>query len=410
MVAKHSRNPGAFGQKLSSFRQKKGLTMRALAQKSGVSVSFISLLEMGSRFPSRQFIENLADSLAPHVSSFELDELLLAGGFTPIHFRNFTNREDVITIYQRLLKKDPHDFKTFIALVVTLIKTQQFDLANQKITEGFEFFDDSIQMQCLLAILELSKQNFEQAIACQQEALKGYLTAADRSLTQVSHEDLLLHLGVIYFMQGYGLIDQKIIAEIGQDLKAAKKTEKLALGSLHAAADCFHQALAIVPDDLYILDEYARVNFNLAYMMTAAKAKPFWKKAIHGFCQVLMADNKHLLGYENLVQSNIFLAHAYAKNAQFDEADFHINIIESCLPNSWLVSYIKCCCLCLKFESQANEAYLTKALVALHKAVHIQDAFNRAYSEAWIDPDLKVLREHRHTEFMTILEPESPEP
>ncbi len=53
----------AFRSNLQALRQKKNLTQQALADKAGISVAYVSLLERGERTPPLQTIETLASAL-----------------------------------------------------------------------------------------------------------------------------------------------------------------------------------------------------------------------------------------------------------------------------------------------------------------------------------------------------------
>jgi transcriptional regulator with XRE-family HTH domain len=53
----------SFGNNLSSIRKNKGLTQEDLAERSGISVDFLSLIERGLRAPSFSTIESLSIAL-----------------------------------------------------------------------------------------------------------------------------------------------------------------------------------------------------------------------------------------------------------------------------------------------------------------------------------------------------------
>lgn len=59
-----------FGKRLKELRINKGLTQQQLAEKVGVSVDFIGLIERGYRSPSFKNIEVLAKALKIHESDF----------------------------------------------------------------------------------------------------------------------------------------------------------------------------------------------------------------------------------------------------------------------------------------------------------------------------------------------------
>jgi transcriptional regulator with XRE-family HTH domain len=70
MDLKHS-----FGFQISNLRKQRGLTQEKLAELSGLSVDFLSLIERGRRSPSFQTIERLAEALQVKVKElFNVEE------------------------------------------------------------------------------------------------------------------------------------------------------------------------------------------------------------------------------------------------------------------------------------------------------------------------------------------------
>jgi transcriptional regulator with XRE-family HTH domain len=63
-----------FGQKVRWLRGERGLTQEQLAERAGISVDFLSLIERGKSSPSFENLEELADALEASVAelfSFE---------------------------------------------------------------------------------------------------------------------------------------------------------------------------------------------------------------------------------------------------------------------------------------------------------------------------------------------------
>ncbi|WP_301109840.1 helix-turn-helix transcriptional regulator [Sporosarcina sp.] len=67
-----------FGEQIRQFRKSKKLTLRALAEMSNLSYSFIASLEKGRYNPSRESIYSIAKPLGADVN-----ELLMLAGFLP---------------------------------------------------------------------------------------------------------------------------------------------------------------------------------------------------------------------------------------------------------------------------------------------------------------------------------------
>lgn len=397
--------PTVLAKILADLRRQHKLTMQEFASRLNVSAAYICRLEAGERRPSRDFITHLALTFYPEGSGPEQDELLVAAGYTPLHFRRFIGRDDVIHVFERAIERDPENFKQFIELVLILIKSGRFEQAQQRIQQGMNFYDDQVRLQVLVAATELAKGNFELALQYQNEALKYFLLEADPTKLHLKQQDLHHTLGVTHFMKGYRHVDRYLMQESAAPL--AQQERQLAITHLVSARDQFAQALALDAEDVYTLDEYARTFFNLAYL-EGENDPNLWKETISAFEAVLYSDNKEILGYQNLLQSNAFLAHAYTQSGDMERSAHHIHVIEACLPNFWLIHYIKACFYSKKMslvesESQQSIFFHQKGLQALKKACAISDNGNRARSEAPLDPDLKVLRDYNPEAFAAVI-------
>lgn len=64
-----------FGLKVRSLRAARGLTQEQLAERAGISVDFLSLIERGKNAPSFENLDELADALEVSVA-----ELFSFGG------------------------------------------------------------------------------------------------------------------------------------------------------------------------------------------------------------------------------------------------------------------------------------------------------------------------------------------
>lgn len=397
MSKKKNRESSAFGQKLRELRKKRKVTMKHLADQLEVSESYISRLETGERHPDKELILKLGPLLFPEGNDAELDDLLIAADYTPLKLDQMTGRDDVIHHFQQVLEDDPRNFRAFNALIISLIKQGKFEVAKQKIQEGLRRYDASIHLQVLLGALELAQHNFDQALAYQQDALRAFDQNPDWAKgLYLQRHDLLLNLAVIYFLKGYDGVDAYL-----QDPDPA--TYDAARGNLLQASDALRRALELDQDDIYVLDERARVLFNLAYLDECAGKPAHYGEAVRAFEQVISSDEKHSLNYSELIESSLFLVHAYAKNQDFGAAERHIHVIECCLPNYWLVHYIKACLYNRKFGLERESRWLERALRSLERAVAITDPGNRARHEAPHDPDLEAVRAYDPERFKKLL-------
>jgi len=398
---KTNRPKSEFGEQLRTLRKKCKVTMKALADQLGVSESYISRLESGERHPDKELILKMAPILFPEGDQVKLDKLLVAADYTPLSLDQFTGQDDLVHHFQQTLEQQPENFQVYNALVLSLIKQGRLKVARDKIQAGLQTYDDSIHLQVLLGSLELLEGRYDTALLYQQEAIQAlakHPEQAERLFLQP--HNMLLNLGVIYFMQGYAAIDDFLETQ-------ADSAYHLAHEQLTAAAAALHKALKLAPDDIYILDEYARVSFNLAYLQASAGHRASYAEAIQAFEAVVNSEEKARLNYTELLESTLFLVHAYAKDQNFVAAESRIHLVECCLPNYWMVHYVKACLYNLKYAADPNPDWIQRGLRSLERALKTPDKANRAREEAPHDPDLAHLRAQAPAYFKNVLKLEA---
>jgi transcriptional regulator with XRE-family HTH domain len=80
----------SFGDMLREFRNRVGLSQRALAEKANIDTSYISRIESGQRdFPSRPVALQLAEIL--QLSQEETDLWLISAGYISPRMQNLAN-------------------------------------------------------------------------------------------------------------------------------------------------------------------------------------------------------------------------------------------------------------------------------------------------------------------------------
>lgn len=383
-----------FGMRLKTLRKEKGLNMEKLAAAVGVSKSYISLLESGGRQPSRDVVIKLAEALESGESI--RDELMILAGFAPVNQRAIAAYRDALQIYEQSLNQEPDNFKIFSRLVMALIRSGRHEQARDRIQEGLQNFTHSVEMQCLLAQLELSKGQFKAAVLNQETALRHFeQLPADARKTELTQADLSFNLGAIYFMQAHQQLAEAVAAPestVAQDV----------LKQFEQARHYFEDALQSAPEDVYMCDEYARLLFNRAYLLQTEAA---WDLTIQAYRQLLILPHKHTLGAQPLMESAAFLAHAYTQRRAFDEAELTLGLLSSFNPNYWLVAYLEACLHTQRHVADGQSEHLDRALRALKSALEL-DEHNQAHHEASHDPDLAPLRQARAKEMARLLQKE----
>ena len=112
------------GRIIKQQRLLSGLTLRELANSSGVSTSHIGRIERGERFPSAHVLRNIA----PHLGFEESELFSLAGYFTPqpptaAERQAADSFSQLDPIVARALSQEPIEIQRLALVILTLIKS-----------------------------------------------------------------------------------------------------------------------------------------------------------------------------------------------------------------------------------------------------------------------------------------------
>lgn len=403
MSNKKVKNKSPFGKLLTRLRKQQGLTMSHLAKEVGVSESYISLLESGERKqPSRDLVLKLAHILGARTDNTLADDFLVTAGYYPANKQAYQAHISTISSYRQHIEAEPQDFAAYTALIFALIKMGEPQEAQSLIQKGLTQFADTTQLQSLLASLELAKHNYVKAIQLQEFAL-----AQQQVQHPPEHPETYrfeLNLGVMHFLKGSHHYQAMTVAQGQADASTSTQEKTLALNHFQHAQALFERLLVQDPNNIYVLDEYARVTFNLASLADTSEAVALWNETITGLKRVLHAEDKYILGHATLLETAIFLAHAHSKSQAFEQAETLINLLQVTVsPPHWMVYYIKACFFSLRHQAQGGSEQLEWALQALGEAIKLDP--EAVWGNAPHDPDLSSLRQHQPSEFQRQISP-----
>ena len=387
---------------LADLRQERKLSLKSLAKAAGVSAAYICRLESGERHPSRDLLLGLIDILMPTASQADKDKLMVAAGFAPVNYRNYMGRESVISLYEALCQRHPEDFKNLNALVMLYLRNNRHADALNKIKAGQQQFSNPVQSLVLMAATALSGQDYPEAVKLQTQAIEAF--KQDGAQQGLQLYDLYFSRGLIYFESGTHKAYAYQNAKINNDKASSHLND--ALAQLDLAEKDFQTALQM-QEDVYVLDELARLYFTMAYLQDDKLAPALWEKSVKAFEKTICSSDKEVLGYQSLIQSTCFLALTYIKTRDFQRAWFTLNIVEACLPNYWLLHYMKAIYFVLSDTGNSSRAEnLDQALNCLKRAAAIDDPHNRTLTEAQLDLDFQCLRQERGADFKAFLKGE----
>lgn len=374
---------------MTLLRKRAGLTMTALSERIGVTPSYVSLLESGERQPSREVVDKLADVFFDPKEINARDELRMLAGLSPVQTDKIIAPHDIRTTYEQLLEREPGDFRTFAALVRILLKEHEEEQARQKIHEGLRRFTTSFQLQALLSQLELSHGHFQGAETAQRAAIEQFRNLFGEGSDKPTHADLYTSLGVIYYLWGTSHYER-------EDNGGSREK---ALELFRQARTQYDIALEIAPEDVYLLDEYARLCFHLAQLSEEPERAKLWDLSVRTFRKVICSENNAILGQEEIREACICMAQACSHAGRFDEAELILVLTRSMSPDFWPAHYGLACLHSLQYERTKENRYLDKAFNSLRQAFRLQQADTGIRRMAKNDPDLNPLRQKRRKVF-----------
>ena len=185
-------------QKLIELRAKMGYSREELGARVEVSATYIGMLESGERQPSRDLVLKLADVCFSSSQKHQVDELLLLAGYSPLHLPATHIPQDPLALKAEAAESEHDNFQAFSAWILELLKNGHLEEAQQALQMGFQRFHAHVQLQSLLAMLELSRGHYREAILSQNSAIEAY---HKNPPLQVKLADLKLNLGEMYFLK-----------------------------------------------------------------------------------------------------------------------------------------------------------------------------------------------------------------
>jgi len=395
-----------FGEKLHQLRQERKWSMHELSQHVKITNSYISLLENGDRQPSREVVLQLSEAFFPEGNARLQDELLVLAGYLPLQHSPEQSLSDPVHYLEAQLREQPEHFHHLLSLIQLLIRQGHQAEAKAYIRQGLQSLKGVVQMQTLLAQQELVNGHYERALVAQQAAIDSYELASSEEQASLSLADLYFNLGVISFQKGQPHLQAHMQHKLHPDQQALAENERqIALADFAKARQAFETALALRPDHAYLLDECARLYFNLADLsQDPAEADALWLKSIHCFRQVLHHRDHQKMGDYFLRESSAFLAYAHTKSGRYAEAEQILDLLLACAYSFWFFHFVKACHYSLRFAHDQNPDWLQAALEAL--AVTQRSLPNHLKLGELIqdEPDLQVLRQHRAEAWQAILD------
>lgn len=387
------------GENITQLRKTRGLTIKELGTHLGITESYISYIETGARKPNRDMIAKLVRYFFPDDTGSVMDEWLMLGGFSPQKLNPLRLQHEPLRNAERDLHQGTLSFHQCVRMIRELIRSGQYERAQNQIQHALQTFHATVQIQALVSSLELAKGNYEAARISQQTALQ-LLAQLEADPDPVFQSDLWLTLGVIHFMKASPHLQRYHISlSQGNPLESEKSA---AWSSFSESRFALEKSLEYVPGDIYILDELARVQFNLASLTDPSEAQSLWQATIAAFQAVVRHPDDVVLEDEARQTLAVFLGHSYAKAGQFEQAEDVLRVVRLCRPEFWLGHYALACLYSLKLGTNMDERWYELGIQALNQALMV-GGVEPVGMESLHDVDLTALREWNKTAFLQMI-------
>lgn len=306
---------------MKDLRKQKGLSMAQLGEQTSLSDAYISLIESNKRQPSHKAALKLAQVLANNEE--QLIEFMTAAGYPNLRPTQF---KPVVEV----------SFTHFTQDVLSHIRQSHYRVAEELISQGLQKFRDTVQIQMLVAHLELARNRSDLAVFAMEAALSARQIYP---ASQVAWVDIYLNLGVCHFMQATYLSQQN---EVSASVTAYQQ-----------AAHSFEKALTEQPDHFYVLDEYARCLYNLAHLKHEN-----WKKVVAVYKKMIAERSK--LSDPFKIEALCFSALATTRSGKPVLAETLFKQILFMVVDAFTLHAYLCHC-CYAYQQTQQQKWLTQA-------------------------------------------------
>lgn len=346
----------SFGNELSLIRKKHEYTQYRLAKEINLSRSHVLRLENGERNPNLEFVEKVATVFS--LNNYEITKLLLLANLEI----NISNTYE--------------DFKLCYKLSLELKNKGVLDKAQKLIELGISKFENIIELNALLANLKLIQNQYDDAIALNQEIIKNFETLSEKSKKQlgITKAEVIHNLGYVYFEKGLSnnsLRELEIIAswENKNNSKTVEDLRVKILADFNIAIEKFEIAYQLEKNNVTIIDQLARIFFHKADLSYGDERVDLFKKSIDFYDQVISKEDKNFERHKK-EEASIFLALALGKIFELKEASRIINTIINYKPQYYLGYYAKACIYAI--NGKDNLENITISYEALNKAISLE--------------------------------------
>jgi len=361
------------------LRQSRKITMTALSELIGVTPSYISLLEAGERQPSREIVLKIGRIFFSKEDAQALDDLLILAGLSPVNYSHHNQDQELLDYYEERIKDNDH-FCLYAEMVRALVHNGLFESAEEKIYSGMKIFNQTHQLQTLMAGLQLCLKNYQAAVSSQESALLIFQNLPEKTsiknTLELSH--IYASMGQMFYLWGTENFEDHTKALFLKESNKESGLLEQSQSHLTKACHFYELALDLNPQSLYLHYEYAQTLLNLADLK---KPDSEWvcKKSIDTLIHVVSDEKFQDMEKKTVKDCSALLAFAYTKSCDFRESRKLLGILQASYPDYWWIYYVKARHYALQAESDdANaEAWIEKAFKTLNKAISFKEQNTR---------------------------------
>lgn len=321
-----------FGTELAQIRKRANLSQYQLAKEMEISRSYIFRLESGERKPNKDLITKISNVLK--TSNYDLTKLFVLADIEPV------------------IENNNDGFKLAFHLALEFKNKGLVEQAKYLIDLAMKIFNNKIELNALLANLNLLNNDYEGAIKANEDTLRYLeeIPKSKRGKIGISQAEIIHNTGYVYFERGLEKNDHRDKAIIQNWEAKNKEIEEFIEELKNEIIVDFDKALEKIEiaynleiDNLHIVDQLARLYYHKANLISDEEEREtLFNKSISLY-DVLISSGSDKIEDFKKQEASIFIAVALGKIFKLNEAARIINTVINYKPLYYFGYFAKSC-------------------------------------------------------------------
>ncbi len=348
----------SFGQELAHIRKRAGLSQYQLAKELNFSRSHIFRIENGERNPNKELVEKFFNILK--TSNYDTTKLLILADIEP------------------KIEDNSDGFKLCFYLALEFKNKGMLEKAKYLIKLAMSVFKNKIELNALLANLNLLNHDYELAIKTNEQTIKDLYDLPKSQLKKIgiTKAEIIHNLGYVYFERGLEKNEYKDKLVIENWQNKNKETEIFInelkneiIEDFDISIQKMEEAVSLELDNLHIVDQLARIYYHKADLTDNVDTRSeLFNKSIFLY-ESIISSNSSKISISKKQEASIFLAVALGKIFHLKESARLINTLINCKPLYYFGYFAKSCIYAINGKN--NQEFLEISYNSLVQALKL---------------------------------------